>query len=447
MAQLIVPISSYANGAAPDFTNPIATAGNALTVGGTAPNKVLTLSGGTTGTHIFAYTPVAGVDDIEILTKFVFASDVGKQGIVSLRYSGNSEATTKGYTLSGSIISSIGQLAIDEGSTGYMVWTPWNYLPNVVYWVRFRVVGNSMKAKVWTDGSAEPGWMLDTTNGVQTDGAFSGLHQYRGANVEYRFVSFGTNGDVAPSITPTMVDVAQAQNLESVILTQKHSLVVNDISQAHGLDVAGDLIHNIALQPADLLQAHLLESPEVMPEGIVFPDDLTHSQALESPTLTQKHVLTVNDVAQAHSLEAPTVVRGDTLVVADIQQTQSVDNINLTQKHLLAVSDVSQAHTLESSGLVQRHVLAPADVSHAQFIETPFITTPVRLAIQDLRHLQFLDGGFSLPVKVHDKAPGVNVRVPTREVANINNSAGGMAYRNIRPMVQGGSNKRPSVGT
>lgn len=203
MATYVVPINAYANGSVVgggDWTNPIATSGNGLAAAGTAPNKVLTLSGATTGTHIFGYVPIAGVNDVEALVRFKLASDVGKQGIVALRYTGNSEATTKGYTLSGSLISSAGQLAIDEGSTGYMTWTPWNYLPNITYWARFRVNGNRMQAKVWTDGNAEPSsWMLDTTNGVQTSGSFSGLHQYRGSNIDYSWISFGTGGDQAPN--------------------------------------------------------------------------------------------------------------------------------------------------------------------------------------------------------------------------------------------------------
>lgn len=229
MSTYIVPINDYANGSVVgggDWTNPIATSGNGLSVSGTAPNKILTLSGATTGTHIFAYTPVGSNNDVEVLVKFKLSSDVGKQGIVSLRYSGNSEASTVGYTLSGSFISSAGQLAIDEGSTGYVIWTPWNYLPNVTYWARFRINSTTLQAKVWTDGGSEPGWMINTTNGLVSSGSYSGLHQYRGANIDYTWASFGTSGDQAPNTQTTRTQTGNVRIVRTEDKTQSGNVRV-----------------------------------------------------------------------------------------------------------------------------------------------------------------------------------------------------------------------------
>ena len=151
------------------------------------------------GTKVAAFDPLNGANDVEALVRFRLTSDRGKQGIVSLRYDGTTEANTTGYTLSGSFIQNKGQLCIDEGGTGNVAWTPWNYLPNVTYWARFRVNGNTMKAKVWNDGQNEPAaWMIDTTNNVRPTGSYSGLHTYMIGTVFYSFISFGTNGDTAP---------------------------------------------------------------------------------------------------------------------------------------------------------------------------------------------------------------------------------------------------------
>lgn len=216
MAQFIIPINSYANGTAPssDWYNPITRAGTTLTVSGTAPNKQLDLFSNVAGTKVFAYKPLDGMKDIECLVKFRYSSDYGKQGIIALRYSGNSEATTAGYTMSASFISSAGTLAIDEGQTGYLYWGAWNYLANTTYWARFRVVGDQQYAKVWNDGNSEPaGWTTAGTDNHQTVGAFSGLTTYSinnttSATVSYYFVSFGTDGDSAPSVEPqTMLNM------------------------------------------------------------------------------------------------------------------------------------------------------------------------------------------------------------------------------------------------
>lgn len=160
--------------------------------------KVVTVNSSTAGTKILSPNVVDGFNDIEGLIKFRFSSASGKQGILSLRYGGNTEANTTGYTLSGSFISGAGQLAIDEGQTGYVTWTPWNYLSGINYWARFRVIGNTMKAKVWADGSPEPSsWMIDITNTARPTGSYSGIHQYGIGAVTVENLSFATDGDTA----------------------------------------------------------------------------------------------------------------------------------------------------------------------------------------------------------------------------------------------------------
>ena len=159
----------------------------------------LSLESTSAGTKVAAFNPINGINDVEALVRFTLSSDRGKQGIVSLRYGGTAEANTTGYTLSGSIVGGKGHLSIDEGGTGNFSWTPWNYLPNVTYWARFRVNGSTMQAKVWTDGQPEPAnWMLNATNTARPTGSYSGLHTYMTGTVRYSFISFGTNGDTAP---------------------------------------------------------------------------------------------------------------------------------------------------------------------------------------------------------------------------------------------------------
>ncbi len=207
------------------FTRHIGTTSTLTAVTSKAWSKIgaIELNNTATGTQVWGYDLVDGIsDNIEIAVNFGLTSDVGKQGIASLRYSGTSEATTKGYTLSGSVISGAGTLAIDEGSTGYVVWTPWNYLPannagGNLYSARFRIDGNRLRAKVWTMGGTEPDWMLDTTNDVTSTGNFNGLHTYASGNVDYFSVGFGTNGDSAPlSALPVTTVTATIQGNASV---------------------------------------------------------------------------------------------------------------------------------------------------------------------------------------------------------------------------------------
>lgn len=47
------------------------------------------------------------------------------------------------------------------------------------YWMRFRVRGSTLKARIWADGSTEPStWLLDTADGDITDAGRSGVFQF-----------------------------------------------------------------------------------------------------------------------------------------------------------------------------------------------------------------------------------------------------------------------------
>lgn len=203
MAQGRINWNDYSAGTAPssDFVfRQNNGSGAAANIMNSVDGNLLRTSSTSSGTKVLSYVPLDNIDDLEILTQFRLASDVGKQGILSIRYGGTTESNTTGYTLSGSFINNAGQLAIDEGGTGYLYWAPWNYLPNITYWVRFRVVGDQVYGKVWSDGSAEPaGWTTGGTSAHRTTGDYSGFHQYNTGDIYYFYTSYGTNGDSAPN--------------------------------------------------------------------------------------------------------------------------------------------------------------------------------------------------------------------------------------------------------
>lgn len=185
--------------------------GAADIISGGQQGKQLRTNATTGGTKILSYVPLNNVNDVEICVCFTLQRDVGKQGIFALRYSGTNEATMLGYAISGSFISNQGTLATDEGGTGYQRWTAWNYLPNIKYWAKFRVVGSNIKAKVWTDGQAEPGWMLDYDDTLRPTTQYAGFHQYNTGYIYYEYFSYGTNGDYAPLPGQSLVDINYAE--------------------------------------------------------------------------------------------------------------------------------------------------------------------------------------------------------------------------------------------
>ena len=183
----------------------------------------LALESGNPGTKVVAFSPIDGANNVEALVRFYLSQNIGKQGIISLRYGGTTEANTTGYTLSGSVIGNKRHLAVDEGGSGNVAWLPWEYVPNKLYWARFRVHDDKVMAKIWNDGQDEPvAWMIYETNKVRPTGSYSGLHTYMLGTVRYSFISFGTNGDSAPSAvssssytTNARVGYPQAPSIET----------------------------------------------------------------------------------------------------------------------------------------------------------------------------------------------------------------------------------------
>jgi hypothetical protein len=194
-----------------EFTHHIYRNGDSLWTGNDAYGKFLCLAKTTqAGTSIAGFNAVNGVNDIEIVTKFILQSDTGKQGILAARFSGNSEATTKGYQLSNSVINNTGTLAIDEGSTGYVKWATNDYHIGVMYWARFKIQGTKLWAKKWIDGQPEPGWQIEAENNVASTGAYSGIATYAKGGLRYYWLAFGTGGDPAPRMRSSTGYVSNA---------------------------------------------------------------------------------------------------------------------------------------------------------------------------------------------------------------------------------------------
>lgn len=199
MAQYIAPMTGVYGAGAPGFTYWIAKAGDTIVSGSNADGKFICLTkGGAVGTFVAGWDVLDGINDLELLVKFKLSSDSGKQGILAARYSGNSEASTKGYTLSNSFLHNTGTLAIDEGSTGYAGWVNQDYQPNVMYWARYKIQGTKFWAKKWVDGQPEPRWQLEVDNSVTSAGSYNGITTYNKGSVWFHHISAGTDGDPAP---------------------------------------------------------------------------------------------------------------------------------------------------------------------------------------------------------------------------------------------------------
>jgi len=72
-----------------------------------------------------------------------------------------------------------GKLDLEKDVTGtatQITNTTFTITANTLYWLRFRCQGTNLKAKIWADGSSEPGsWTLTTTDSALTSAAGFGF--------------------------------------------------------------------------------------------------------------------------------------------------------------------------------------------------------------------------------------------------------------------------------
>lgn len=337
----------------------------------------LSLESTSAGTKVAAFNPINGINDVEALVRFTLSSDRGKHGIVSLRYGGTTEANTTGYTLSGSIIGNRGNLAVDEGGTGNIVWALWDYRPNTLYWARFRVQGDQVMAKVWNHGQAEPAnWTIHATNKVRPTGDYSGLHTYMTGTVRYSFISFGTNGDVAP---PPHFTLKLANTSHGVV--DNNVRVVKDMPTstpivgfgggyaggAYGrgyaeatypsspnteLNISG-AIHNHSATSTSITQVHKLN-----------PDNAAHRHLSSQISIIQAHKISVASTTHSQTSDAAATIENKTLALNRTAHSLTSNNITLDQSSILRVADTIHSVVSKNIGLGGKQWLIIDDTEH-----------------------------------------------------------------------------------
>lgn len=69
----------------------------------------------------------------------------------------------------------------------------------VWHWIRLRVIGNTLRCRIWADGSPEPStWDIEATDNTYTSG-FYGIGAQGNRNGRFAMVGIGTNGEAAPT--------------------------------------------------------------------------------------------------------------------------------------------------------------------------------------------------------------------------------------------------------
>lgn len=143
----------------------------------------------------------------EILVKFRYSGSDGLIGAVGFRFTGNSQATANGYSVSLYRNGNVPGFVLYDNQRGTVRGSelPFNHQQNTWYWVRANWNGPNIKYKVWEDGYLEPSaWskeiVSNTIPGAITQTA--GLYTFNSGTVEYGWVSYENYGDTVMGPAP-----------------------------------------------------------------------------------------------------------------------------------------------------------------------------------------------------------------------------------------------------
>jgi hypothetical protein len=204
-AGYLTPFSEYATGSPPgDWTERWNGASGSLNIVEGGDDKYLDAHPTALVGYGFSWDAVGDVQNVEILG--LGRCDTASTVSVALIARGkNAPGSRYGYHL---YIDGATQNAIrlskyvnDVYTDSFATAVIAGYVRNDWWWLRFRVNGNSIKAKAWKKGDSEPGaWMIDTTDNDVPDAGWAGGMTYTTANeTDFDFFSVGKDGDPAPS--------------------------------------------------------------------------------------------------------------------------------------------------------------------------------------------------------------------------------------------------------
>lgn len=222
--------------------------------------------------------------DGEILTKFRYSGSDGLIGVVGFRFTGNSQNTANGYSIS---------LLRDGATPGFVVYDnktgtirgseyPFSHQQNNWYWVRVNWKGQNIKYKVWGDGYLEPSaWSREITSS-KTPGAIgqtAGLYTFNRGVVEYGWLSYENYGDTAIGPAPL-----HARSLDSYAYSPNPYAGYYNAGYVWPLKVSN--IYN--LDPRNITAKAKITKPAVTARYVIPQREVWGGANIWQPTVTYK---------------------------------------------------------------------------------------------------------------------------------------------------------------
>jgi hypothetical protein len=171
--------------------------------------------------HYMLSWNAVNASDVEIVAKVRMAATNARAYLIA-RASGTTNPTYYRCNLvdggSGLTIQKVVSGSVTTLGTYDFTWSA-----NTWYWIRFRVIDTSLKARVWSDGSQEPSnWQIETTdNSISSGWVGIGSYPSSSTGIYYDYFGTGTGGDTAPAtaLRPPEVATQPATNVDKTTAT------------------------------------------------------------------------------------------------------------------------------------------------------------------------------------------------------------------------------------
>jgi hypothetical protein len=218
---------------------------------GTEGGKVLEHTGSSSAKHLVTWDAVdadANRANVEILARVRPSGSSVELPRLTVRGSGASGAEN-GYLL---LFSTSGvnyqlQKFVSGASTNLGSAVSFSPAANTWYYIRLRVNGTSLQARVWKDGENEPStWSVSATDSAVSAAGWVGIgNQDPTGTRDIDWFSVGTNGDTAPLTTNTANSIRVSQAVSEVV----HATV----APARVSQVVSEVVHH-SVAPARISQ-------------------------------------------------------------------------------------------------------------------------------------------------------------------------------------------------
>lgn len=339
--------------------------------------------------HYASVRGLKGYSDVELLTKFKADKITNKHGLLVIR--GNvytppgGSKTDSGYVLAlWAGRDGLTYMKVDNARKDFdqavAIADPltWN-------WVRFSVIGSTIKAKTWQDGQVEPGWQIvinDTTWPYDSNGSV-GIAGFSNGVITYNYISGSTDDRSAPK---------PGEYVDSYVNSKPEPEI--GYWGAPGLRALGlikarkKVVGNYGIEPVDTTVRIRQSNPQIKIKYSIAPDQTRARVAAAQPRIIYKepgkvYILPSTEVARV-KISQPTLnykAPPNTRVVGSATTariTTNLPTVTFSSKHAIIADETIARIELPQPTIIFK------DVERYTFYVDP-VTARIRTTLPSIR--------------------------------------------------------------